>query len=245
MRMLTGRPILHDRKLADRGDDLYQTPPEAVRALLRVERIAIPIWEPCCGPGAIARVLRQAGHQVIATDLVDYQSPDQDHAGWDFLMERSAPPGVEAIVSNFPFKLAPEMIRHGLTLVSRLYLLLRFAFIEAQGRADILESGLLRRVHVFANRLPMMHRDGWQGPKIERSAYPYAWFVWDRDHPGPTTIKRIWWKPEQVCAGCGKPFSPNRSHALTCSPRCRMRVHRKRYTLLPSRGRSVTAERTP
>ena len=46
------------------------------------------IWEPACGPGAIVRVLRDAGHRVIATDLVDYRSPDQDHAGRDFLLER-------------------------------------------------------------------------------------------------------------------------------------------------------------
>ena len=48
-------------------------------------------WEPACGLGAIARVLRRHGHVVYATDLVDYDSPDQDESGWDFLLERQLP----------------------------------------------------------------------------------------------------------------------------------------------------------
>ena len=55
----------------DRGNDLYQTPPGAVEALLRVERLPLKIWEPCCGPGSIVNVLRAHGHEVVATDLID------------------------------------------------------------------------------------------------------------------------------------------------------------------------------
>ena len=80
--------------LDQRGDDLYETPVEAVTALLRAETLPPVIWEPACGPGAIVRTLRAAEHQVYATDLVDYASPDQDCAGWDFLMERQLPLGV-------------------------------------------------------------------------------------------------------------------------------------------------------
>ena len=42
--------------LADRGHDLYETPPEAVLALLSAERLPQIIWEPACGPGAIVGV---------------------------------------------------------------------------------------------------------------------------------------------------------------------------------------------
>jgi hypothetical protein len=34
-----------------RKDDLYETPPEAVAALLRAENLPEVIWEPACGPG--------------------------------------------------------------------------------------------------------------------------------------------------------------------------------------------------
>jgi hypothetical protein len=243
---MSKRPLINDTKhaLADRGDDLYQTPPEAVRALMRAERLSLRIWEPCCGPGAIVRVLRQAGHHVIATDLVDYGCEDSQ-SRIDFLMERAAPPGVEAIVTNFPYKLAAEMIRHGLTLVPRMYLLLRFAFMESERRADILESGQLRRVFVFTNKLPMLHRAGWSGPRMTTSPTVYAWFCWDRSYRGPIITKRITWKPEQICAGCGERFDPSRAHAVTCSPRCRQRLHRSRKPshFAARRRASVTRER--
>ena len=68
----------------ERRLDCYQTPPEATQALLRAERLPKVLWENSCGPGAIVRVLRAAGHEVLATDLQDYKSPDQDLAGFDF-----------------------------------------------------------------------------------------------------------------------------------------------------------------
>jgi hypothetical protein len=75
---------------AERGLDVYETPECAVRALLKAESLTGPIWEPACGPGAIVRVLREAGHKVIATDIADYGCPDST-GGVDFLRERRAP----------------------------------------------------------------------------------------------------------------------------------------------------------
>ena len=106
-----------------RGNDLYETPEVATLALLRAVALPRMIWEPACGPGAIVRVLRAAGHRVIATDLVEYRSPDQDHGGRDFLLERKTPDGVEMIITNPPGKVAsqfaaPRVAMHA-PLVSR------------------------------------------------------------------------------------------------------------------------------
>jgi hypothetical protein len=180
--------------LKERGDDLYETPAVATEALLRSESLPNVIWEPACGPGSIVRSLRQSGRTVIATDLVDYGCPDSQH-GVDFLMERKAPDGVEAIVTNPPFKLAGEFVALALDLCPRVVMLLRLAFLESDRRTPILDSGHLARVPVFKNRLPMMHRAG-RGTKIAKtnsSALAFAWFVWDRHHRGPTTIQRISW----------------------------------------------------
>jgi hypothetical protein len=180
--------------LADRKDDTYETPECATRALLTVETLPSgAVWECACGPGAIARVLRSAGHEVWSTDLVDYRSPDQDQAGIDFLLEHgSTPYFIGSIVTNPPFKLADQFVRHALLLCPRVYMLLRLAFLESTRRTAILESGWLARVHVFRNRLPMMHRAGWNGPRAS-SATPFAWFVWDRDHRGLPELHRISW----------------------------------------------------
>jgi hypothetical protein len=177
--------VFQKARLAERRDDLYETPACAVRALLAVEEIPSgTIWEPACGPGAIVRVLRAAGHEVWATDLVDYASPDQDAHGIDFLMESLAPDSIGSIVTNPPFKLADEFVRHALLICPHVYMLLRLAFLESERRSEILDNGWLRRVYVFRERLPMMHRAGWNGPRAS-SALAFAWFVWDRKHRGP------------------------------------------------------------
>jgi hypothetical protein len=142
-------------------------------------------------------VLEEAGHVVLATDLIDY-GHDQNFGRVDFLELGHAPGRVEVIVTNPPYKLADEFVRHALILpeIRRVVMLLRLGFLEGKKRSDLIDKGRLARVYPFANRLPMMHRDGWTGPR-SRSAMPIAWFVWDADHVGPPTIKRIVWKPEE------------------------------------------------
>jgi hypothetical protein len=179
-------------KLCDRGDDLYETPPEAVESLLCTESLPHRIWEPACGPGAIARILRLHGHSVFASDLVDYQSEDQDAARCDFLMYRKPPDEFQAIVTNPPFKLAGEFVAKALDLCPLVIMLLRLAFMESEKRTPILDNGKLARVHVYRKRLPMMHRAGWEGRKAN-SGMAFAWFIWDADHSGPTELQRISW----------------------------------------------------
>lgn len=178
--------------LADRKDDLYETPEVATRALLRAETLPHHVWEPACGPGAVVRVLREAGHTVWATDLLDYGCP-RSESRIDFLMERQSRVDVEAIVTNPPFKLATEFVAHALTLAPKVVMLMRLAFLESEKRRAVLDGGHLARVHVFRNRLPMMHRDGWAGPKSSSST-AFAWFVWDRQHTGAPELNRISWE---------------------------------------------------
>ncbi len=179
---------------ADRGLDLYETPPAAIKALLRVEPLPRLIWEPAAGRGAIANVLRDAGHIVITSDICRYDF-ELDFVA-DFLATTDMPAGCGAIVTNAPFKIITEFTRHAIDLALRIYLLCRLAFLEAECRTDILESRGLARVHVFRERLPMMHRHGWTGRRAT-SAIPFAWFVWLRDHTGPATISRFSWKEKQ------------------------------------------------
>ena len=178
--------------LKERRGDCYDTPPEAVRALLKVEKLPHVIWEPACGIGNIVKGLRTCGHYVIATDLNDRGCPDSI-TRIDFLLDGQAFPWVaEAIVTNPPFALAEQFVELALRRAPLVVMLLRLAFYESMRRTHILDGAGLARIHVFARRLPMMHRAGWAGRKAS-SAVTFAWFVWDRQWRGSTQIDRIRW----------------------------------------------------
>lgn len=180
----------------ERGQDCYETPPEAVEALLKVEKIPEWVWEPACGPGSIVRVLRAAKRLVLDSDLHDYGQ----HYTTDFLAPEICTPyhgcvEFECIITNPPYRLAQQFVEKALELkVPLVIMLLRLAFLESVRRTDILENSGLARIHVFRNRLPMMHRKDWNGSRAS-SAIPFAWFVWERGYQGPTTIDRISWEP--------------------------------------------------
>jgi hypothetical protein len=174
--------------LAERGADLYETPPCATETLLRVEPLPHWVWEPAAGRGAIVNVLRDRGHAVVASDLIDYGFP-LDFIQ-DFLAVTKVPVGVELVITNPPFQVINEFVAHALDLCPRVIMLARLAFLESERRTEILEHRGLARVHIFRNRLPMMHRDGWDGPRAS-NAVAFGWFVWDREHRGPATLHRI------------------------------------------------------
>jgi hypothetical protein len=175
----------------ERQNDCYETPACAVEALLRVESLPRRVWEPACGPGSIVKVLRARGHKVVASDVVDYGCEDQILL--DFLKIPLGDVGMECIVTNPPYQLAERFVRQALNFSPLVIMLLRLAFLESVRRTDILEKFGLARIHVFRNRLPMMHRKNWAGPKSS-SAMPFAWFCWERGYSGPTTIDRISWE---------------------------------------------------
>lgn len=166
-----------------RGDDFHETPECATRALLSVEQFHGPIWEPACGHGAISRVLEAAGHDVISTDLVDRgYGPGRI----DFLMERE--PRAPNIITNPPFKLAAEFARCACRLTTgKVAFLCRLGWLEGRERSRMFAETPLARVWVFAGRLPMMHRHGYEGPK-STSTIAFAWFVWERGHSGHPTL---------------------------------------------------------
>lgn len=190
--------------MAERGHDMYPTPPQATQALL--DNVGIPhhVWEVCAGAGHISKVLKAAGHTVWSTDMRRYGYPLDEECG-DFLDIKQSSFTAEAIVTNPPYSLAAEFIEHALFHAPLVCMLMRLGFLEGGSvpgvkardssvrRTRILESSGLKLVLPFRNRLPMMHRRGWKGPKTS-SAVPFAWFVWERGYRGATRIQRISWE---------------------------------------------------
>jgi hypothetical protein len=174
-----------------RGYDLYETPKVATLALLAVEPLPPRILEPACGRGAISKVLRGAGHSVFENDIVDY-GQGQDSVQ-DFLHFKPTQAGeIDAVVTNPPYRLAQQFVRHALILCPRVFMLLRLTFLESERRRHVLDGAGLIRIHVFRNRLPMMHRDGWAGNRAS-NAVAFAWYVWERDYTGKAELDRISW----------------------------------------------------
>lgn len=183
--------------------ELYPTPPELTAALLHVERLPSVLWEPAAGQGHMTDVLLKHGHTVYSSDMIDY---GRGYPLADFLKTKALPKrGIEGIITNPPFSIASEFVRHALSLVPAVYILGRLAFLETRRRSDILDVNLAR-VYPFVERPPMMHRHTldpvtglwteWAGKKAS-SAMPVAWFVFRRDHDARrmgTQLKRLSWK---------------------------------------------------
>jgi hypothetical protein len=155
---------------------------------LKVEELPKRIWEPACGPGSIVKVLLAHGHDVVASDIENFGF----NGVADFLTLRLGYTD-RTIVTNPPYRLAEQFVRQAVTFSPLVIMLLRLAFLESVRRTNILEKSGLARIHVFRNRLPMMHRKNWDGPKAS-SAMPFAWFCWERGYTGPITIDRISWE---------------------------------------------------
>lgn len=162
-------------------DDFYPTPPRATLALLGVEQFVGPIWEPSCGEGHISKVLLAAGHEVFSSDLVDrgYGEPRID-----FLMEYKA--RAPNLITNPPFKLATEFMRHATSLsTAKVALLLRLACLEGIERGEVYDTTPLARIHCFRKRLSMYRR----GEDMKAGGtLAFAWFVWDSAHSGAPTF---------------------------------------------------------
>lgn len=160
-------------------DDFYETPVDAVTDLLAADDVPARVWEPACGRGAISRVIEASGRSVISTDLVD--------RGFglgrvDFLLERAllAP----AIVTNPPFRLAEDFLRHGLSLEpDYLALFVKLSFLAGIERGSLYRSCPPARVLVFSRRLttwrPDVPREGRNGGMID-----FAWLIWRRGEAG-------------------------------------------------------------
>lgn len=179
----------------ERGNDCYGTPTGAVHALISAINLkpsSQPIWEPCCGEGNISRTLQEMGFNVISSDITDQGFPGT--VTMDFFSKESerfsAKENPEWIITNPPYRLANQFVRHALVLVPNAALLMRLAYLEGVGRSDIIDEMGLRCVLPFRQRLPMMHRQGWDGPRSS-SQMAFAWMIWERGFSGETVLKRI------------------------------------------------------
>lgn len=174
----------HRRLISAEGPDYYPTPEIGTMSLLKYEKFEGNILEPCCGDGAISKILEIAGYRVFSFDLYDrgYGNVkdifDTDHLYYD------------NIVTNPPFNIAEKVLKRAFKLSRRkVALLLRTSFLEGQKRYQNIFNGFPpSRVHVFARRLSI-YKSGID--KKGGGTTSYSWFVWDKEDK--TRETRINW----------------------------------------------------
>ena len=175
------------------GQDFYATPEWVTEALLSHVTFRGRIWEPCCGTGAMTRVLEAHGHDEHSTDIMDRGF---GIAGVDFLSCDTVPAECRSIVTNPPYgetgtqvgqRRSPNamrnFLRHALMLTEsvqgQLALLVRLQWIAGQRVAEQMSAG------PFASVIVLTHRIRWfdMGEKTNHGQHHHAWVVFDHAHP--------------------------------------------------------------
>ena len=177
-------PITHRRVVKSEGADYYPTPAWATRALLAYEKFEGTILEPCCGDGAMSKVLVETENPIMSSDLYD-----RGYGAVRDVFNYSEP--VDNVVTNPPFNIATDIILHMMPLFrKKMAFFLRTAFLESVSRYNMIYSvHPPSRVHVFTKRVtlyPVTHEN-----KTNGGTTSYAWFVWERDKPTRTELNWI------------------------------------------------------
>lgn len=148
--------------------DFYPTPPDVTHALMRFLNLhQHTIWEPACGDGAMAEVLAQYGHAVIATDL---RHTGYGMGGVDFLATKME---CNTIITNPPFNVSEAFIRHAVDQADTVAMLLKSQYWHAAKRKALFDR------HPPAYVLPLTWRPDFMGG--ERGGAPtmeVCWTVW-------------------------------------------------------------------
>jgi hypothetical protein len=210
--------------------DFYPTPAWVTEALLRTVCLPKRIWEPCCGDGAMARVLESHGHHVVATDLVDR---GYGKGGRDFLMESRLPDGVTAIVTNPPYggALARRVVDHALELMlpvgGMVALLMNVQWQTAK------TNSARCRIPAFDASVILTDRIRWIPDTDVRGSENHCWMVWDFSR-APGRAGLLYADPDaesepetRWCIECRTPLpSTARADKRHCSATCRKRDSR-------------------
>ncbi len=200
-RRMARLPVLQSPMLGESGferveGDRYWTEAWVTGALLDAVKFRGTIWEPACGRGDMADVLTAAGYRVMISDIAGDSLGCRNAARADFLTHPSPGDALFSIVTNPPYTLAEEFIRHALGLTARasgmVAMLLRNEYDCAAGRRYLFER------EAFAAKLVLTRRPRWVADLDQHSASPrhnFAWFVWDHHHSGPA---RVGWLPAKT-----------------------------------------------
>ena len=182
--------------------DFYPTEDPLAEPLPALEDLGPRVWECACGDGRLARVLADAGVQVVATDRYAW---GYGREGVDFLRTRRRLAPV--IVTNPPFSLWREFAEHALSLrPEKVVLLGRTLLQEGAGIGRLFDRHLVR---VWQSRrrvnLAPSHKAIDMVDKGHNTKLAFAWSVLQPDKP-----------PELGDGWMVRGFTPRRTSRQAC-----------------------------
>ena len=172
-------------------DEFYATDPKALEMLLQLETFSNDVWECACGKGHLSEVLKENGHNVKSSDLVD-----RGYAGTeikDFLHTTSADIADGKrwdIITNPPYKYAQEFAEHALDISkdgTKIAMFLKVQFLEGKSRKMLFEKHPPKAVYVSSSRLRCAKNADFEN--TGSSAVAYCWFLWEKGYKGDTVVK--------------------------------------------------------
>ena len=210
------RAVMGSRQEPDDSLDYFPTPPWATRALVEhvfphLERRGYckwqHAWEPACGEGHIAEVLREYFRTVIASDIHDYGYGDRtvDFLGPEILR------GADWIITNPPFgDLGEAFVLKALNLAGvGVAMFMRVQWLDSIGRyGRIFKPVPPTLIAFFAERVNLC-KGRWDPDGSTATAY--MWLVWLKgDQP-----RAPFWIPP----GCRESLTrPDDAVRFTASP---------------------------
>lgn len=173
-------------------NDFYIIHSDATRAFLdklKEDRVKLSpqVWECACGQGHIAEVLKEYGHRVFATDLIDR---GYGNGPADFLEFEGSWNG--DIITNPPFKLASEFVRKAHEIMqpgSKLCLFLKIQFLESKERRNLFATYPPKYVYVYSERQQCSKDADFENLKAKTQCY--CWVIWEKYYFGETVLRWI------------------------------------------------------
>lgn len=188
----TTHAVMSQRTEAKDSLDDFPTPPWATRALVEhiigVEDVQnLTVLEPACGRGYMSETLGEYFREVTSSDIFSYGYGEEK----DFLFYQDKNLAFDWVITNPPFKLAEEFVKHGLRLAKvGVAVLVRTVFIESVGRYErLFRDNPCSKFAQFVERVPIVK--GRVDPKAS-TATGYAWLIWQKK---PTSHSLVTWIP--------------------------------------------------
>ena len=167
--MLNTTNLANNSDTSKRRDlDFYPTPPEPTHALMRFLNLKGDyfVCEPACGDGAMLEVIRKYVPYVEGFDI----QPNTYGGKQDFLTSNKE---YDAIITNPPFNLAEQFIRHALTKAPIVAMLLKSQYWHAKTRTPLFKE------HPPAWVLPLNWMPDFRAGELRGSpTMEVAWSVW-------------------------------------------------------------------